>query len=231
MPTLLLGPRRPDLVERMDDPDCDRARLDATYRHFTTLNRLIAGWGTIYARWIRPRLAEGPASLVDIGCGGADVAWLLARRARRDGYSLSVTGVDPDPRAIEYARRREGVEVLACDSSRLAATGRTFDFVVSNHVLHHLSDAQRAGLLADSERLARRAVIHNDIRRDDIGYAAFSVFGMAFPGSFIREDGLRSLRRAYTVAELGAVLPAGWRVRRLEPFRLLAVHETGRGDD
>lgn len=225
MPTLILRTRRPELVERMDDPACDRDRLDRTYHHFTTLNRLIAGWGRVYTRWIRPRLQLGPATLVDLGTGGADVPWLMARRAARDGFSLTVTGVDPDPRAIEYARRREGVGAIACDSAALVAAGRTFDFVVSNHVMHHLDDAQRAGFLADSERLATVAAVHNDIRRDDLGYAGFSVFGGFFPGSFIREDGLTSIRRSYTRAELAAVLPNGWRAVGIAPFRLLSVHE------
>lgn len=227
MPTLLLARRRPTLVERMDDPSCDRTRLDRTYQHFTTLNRLIAGWGAVYSRWIRPRLEAGPATLVDIGCGGADVAYLLSRRARREGFELTVTGIDPDARAIEYARSREGVEVIACDSSALVGEGRTFDFVLSNHVLHHLDEAGLNRVLEDSERLARTAAIHNDIRRDDIGYAGFWTFAGIFAGSFIREDGLTSICRSYTKTELVRALPAGWRCETLAPFRLLAVHEKG----
>lgn len=225
MPTVALRTRRPDLVEIMDDPECDPARLDRTYAHFVTLNRLIAGWGKVYRRWIRPRLREGGSTLLDIGCGGGAVAHLLRVRALRDGFDLRVTGIDPDERAIRYARRFTDVEAVRCDSATMAATGRRFDVVLSNHLLHHLDDRQRAGLLRDSETLARHVALHNDIRRDDLGYAAFSLLGFAFPRSFIRDDGLTSVRRSYTQAELEAVLPDPWRCHPLTPCRLLAVHE------
>jgi 2-polyprenyl-3-methyl-5-hydroxy-6-metoxy-1,4-benzoquinol methylase len=225
MPTLLLGERRTDLTELMDDPGCDPARLDRTYRHFRVLNRLIAGWGSVYSRWIRPRLLRGPATLVDIGCGGAGVPLMLARWARRDGFDLRATGVDTDERAIAHAAGHDGIELIACDSSDLASAGRTFDFVLSNHLVHHLDEAARSALFRDSERLADCAAIHNDIRRDDLGYAGFWLLGLAFRGSFIRPDGLTSIRRSYTRRELEAALPAGWRCVPIEPFRLLAVHD------
>jgi hypothetical protein len=38
--------------------------------------------------------------------------------------------------------------------------------------------------------------------------------------SFIREDGLISIRRSYTVAELVAIAPPGWIVRTGVPARL-----------
>lgn len=223
MPTLLLARRNPAITELMDDPGCDPERLDRTYAHFRILNPLIAGWNRIYRHRLRPRLLEGPATLVDIGCGGGDVAAHLFRLALRDGLDLTVTGIDPDQRAIAYARAHSGAEFLACDSSALVDLGRRFDFVVSNHVLHHLGPDELTGLFRDSEVLARCAVVHNDIRRDDLGFAAFWTLAGVFAGSFIRTDGLRSIRRAYTPDELGRVLPEGWHAESLPPYRLLAV--------
>jgi 2-polyprenyl-3-methyl-5-hydroxy-6-metoxy-1,4-benzoquinol methylase len=223
VPALLLRRRRTDLVELMDRPDCDPAALENTYRHFRKLNRMIAGWRRIYVRVIRPRLKEGPATLVDIGCGGADVPAYLTSLAERDGLDLTATGIDPDPRAIRHARRNTSLEILQSDSGSLAMSGRGFDFVISNHVMHHLDQEALTDLFRDSERLAGCAAIHNDILRDDMGLAGFSLLGLAFPGSFIRPDGLMSIRRSYTRAELRDRLPEGWRAESLVPYRLLAV--------
>lgn len=225
MPTLVLRDRRSDLSEIMDDPECDAVRLDRTYGHFEILNRLIAGWRSVYAQWIRPRLLDGPATLLDIGCGGAGVPAMLADWAEREGLHLRATGIDPDARAIEHARRLGKVELVRCDSHAMASTGRSFDFVISNHLLHHLDEESRLGLFRDSEQLAERAVIHNDIRRDDIGYVGFWLLGLAFPGSLIRPDGLTSIRRSYSRKELEDVLPDRWRCVSMTPFRLLALHE------
>ena len=45
-----LSRRETDLVELMDDPDCDLDALRRTYAHFSTVNRLVAGWRPLYRR-------------------------------------------------------------------------------------------------------------------------------------------------------------------------------------
>ncbi|MFT5142939.1 MAG: 2-polyprenyl-3-methyl-5-hydroxy-6-metoxy-1,4-benzoquinol methylase [Rhodothermales bacterium] len=229
MSTYFLGERQQELVELMDDPACDLRLLDNTYAHFATLNRLIAGWTSVYRRWIRPRLRRGPATVLDIGCGGGDVLRLLAGLANRDGLVLLGTGIDPDERAIAFASRTNaakasGIELLPHHSKDLVREGRTFDFVISNHVLHHLDADAMTQFLADSEALATVAAVHNDIRRHDLGYAGFEILSLAFMDSFIRPDGKTSIRRSYSRDELAAVLPDDWTARTLFPFRLLAVH-------
>jgi hypothetical protein len=64
--------------------------------------------------------------------------------------------------------------------------------------------------------------LHNDLARSRIAYAVYSpVSRLAGTASFLRTDGLRSIRRSYRPAELAARLPAGWRVQPVFPFRLL----------
>jgi hypothetical protein len=103
--------------------------------------------------------------------------------------------------------------------------------VVSNHVLHHLDPAALEHVLQDSAALARRLVIHNDIERGRMAYAGYQVgITPIAPGSFLRTDGLRSIRRSYTAPELARVVPGGWRVEQHAPFRVLAVLEVHRSD-
>ncbi|MBC8134521.1 MAG: methyltransferase, partial [Fibrella sp.] len=102
----------------------------------------------------------------------------------------------------------------------LACAGERFDIVLSNHVLHHLSDAEVAALCNDSATLATRFALHADIHRHPFAYAGFPLIGGWFRDSFILEDGLRSIRRAFTPDELRQLVPDGWHVRTAFPFRL-----------
>ncbi|MFS0734720.1 methyltransferase domain-containing protein [Microbacterium sp. 1P10UB] len=215
------------LRELMDDPACDPDRLRETLRRFDTVNRLISGWDTVYRRHLRPLLASlgRPARVLDLGCGGGDVVVRLARLARADGFDVSWLGVDPDPRALEVASERRGsnVEFRSTDSAALVREGAQFDVVLSNHVLHHLASDELTSFAADSRTLSTGLVLHADIERNRTAYALYAVgITPLAPGTFLRTDGLRSIRRSYRSDELAAALP-GWRVERPVPFRVLAV--------
>jgi 2-polyprenyl-3-methyl-5-hydroxy-6-metoxy-1,4-benzoquinol methylase len=224
----ILGLRDTDAVEDMDRPDCDPDRLQRTYEQFALVNRVVSGWRRLYRTRVRPQVAGvGTATLLDVGCGGGDLAVMLARWASRDGIRLHVTGIDPDERAFHFAANRKpvpGVEFRQAGSGDLLAEGKSYDVVISNHVLHHLTAPQLQSFLDDSAGLARRLALHNDLSRSAAAYALFSAGALPLTGSYIRGDGLTSIRRSYTVAELAAVVPAGWTVEPHSPFHCLLTY-------
>ncbi|HWL59983.1 MAG TPA: methyltransferase domain-containing protein [Microbacteriaceae bacterium] len=215
--------------ERMDDPDCDSVMLERTYHRFAALNAVVSRERRRYRRWIRPRLRSDRATrLLDIGTGAADSLRRARAWAARDGFELAALGIDTDPRAIQYAATRSpGIELLATTSAELADAGRAFDLVVSNHLLHHLADGEVVALLNDSARLTAPGgvAVHSDIARSRGAYAAFAAVTwplQAGPlrGTFIRDDGLVSIARSRTAAELAQLAPAGWDVARAAPSRV-----------
>lgn len=227
-----LAHRDRHVTERMDAPDCDLDALHRTYAQFRVINALVAGWHSTYRHHLRPVLhRDRPTTVLDIGCGGGDLARALAGWAARDGYRLQITAVDPDPRAHAWATGQPtvpGVTYRRALSGELVRQGCSFDAVISNHLLHHLDVTQFQVLLDDSRRLARVRVVHSDIARSRWAYLLFSAGTRPFfRGSFIREDGLTSIRRSYTPDELRDVLPEGWRVRRQGPWRNLVLHDPG----
>ncbi|MFJ6677789.1 methyltransferase domain-containing protein [Microbacterium sp. NPDC091382] len=223
-----LAVRDAALRELMDDPDCDPVALAETLRRFDLVNRAIGGWGRVWRRGIRPRLRQlaRPARVLDVGSGGGDVVARLAAWAERDGLEVQWLGIDPDPRALEVARTRESetVSFAATDAAELRGAGDTFDLVLSNHVLHHLDADELENFAADTRALSSGTVLHADIERGALAYALYGIGITALErGTFLRTDGLRSIRRSYWAAELEQALGAPWRVASPAPFRLLAV--------
>jgi 2-polyprenyl-3-methyl-5-hydroxy-6-metoxy-1,4-benzoquinol methylase len=223
-----LAVRDAELEELMDDPACDPQRLTATLRRFGTVNRLFSGWGATYRRHLRPALSRlgRPARVLDLGSGGGDLVVRLAALARRDELDVTWIGADPDPRSLEVARERTlpGIEFRVTDASALRAAGEQFDVVISNHVLHHLSPAGLAAFAEDSLALSAGPVIHSDILRSRAAHSLYAIGITPFaPGTFLRTDGLRSIRRSYRPDELGSALGDRWRVETGRPFRVLAL--------
>lgn len=225
-----LSVRAVDARELMDDPDADIAMLERTYARFRLVNALVSHPGRLYRRDVRPRARRDPIRILDIGAGGGDVSRMIAARLRRDGLSAEITALDADERAIRWASDRDGdagVTYRCAFAADLVAEGQEYDVVFSNHVLHHLTAPELHGLLRDSAALVREggAVVHRDIARGRVAYALYGAVtwllgGTLFRGSFIREDGLISIRRSYTTQELADAVPTGWSVRFGLPSRL-----------
>lgn len=223
---LFLSQRDTTSRERMDDPDCDIKELQNTYRQFGTINSIISQWRRIYRQEIRPSLKTStPKTLLDIGFGGGDIPIKLARWASDEGYELQVTAIDPDPRAINFVQELDhspNIEFIQCKISDLDPSKEQFNFIISNHLLHHLSNHQLFDILSQSQELSSEAVIFNDIQRSDWAYLLFNIFSRpVFRSSFITADGLTSIKRSYTYEELAQIAPGNWQVESLFPFRLL----------
>ncbi len=219
------------MPEKMDAPDCDPALLERTYRHFDVINALFSGWRGVYQRHLRPHLsASQPQRLLDIGFGGGDVPRKLAMWAAQDGLKLEITAIDADARALRYVSALSpvpGVQFRQAMSHELVREGQTFDLVVSNHMLHHLSPAELSTLLEDSQQLCGEGgkVIHSDLERHPLAYALFNALTVPlFRRSLIRHDGLLSIRRSFTPSELRQIAPPGWQVMRGAPFHTLLIY-------
>lgn len=222
-----LGERRL-LPELMDDPALDPARHRAALLALARVNRLSGTAGRVWdALREIPRRADRPLRVLDVACGGGDVAVWLARRARAEGLGLNLTGCDLSPGALEVARERArvaGVEV-EWHGGRVPEElpeGR-WDLVYSTLFLHHLPHVDAVALLA---ALAPRAewIVVDDLRRTCRGLVLAWMAGRLLTRSpVVRVDGPRSVRGAFTLAEARALAAeaglAGARVRRAWPQR------------
>lgn len=227
---LILTERQPELIEYMDREDCDPVLLQNTYRQFATINALLSQWKKVYENELKPLMnTDRTYTLLDIGFGGGDVPLKLLHWAKRDKINLKITAIEIDQRAFQYADSLSdtpNLDFRHCSSADLVREGLTFDFVISNHVLHHLKNTEAHKLLHESESLTRKKVVFNDIERSDIGYVLFtSLARLLFRKSYIVADGLTSIKRSYTFNELTEIAPPDWKVKRLFPYRLLLIYE------
>ncbi len=148
--------------------------------------------------------------LLDVGCGPGGIAKKIARRLPQ----MRVVGVDFSVNMISAAKAAAAAQDLSSrvhffsgDAKRLPFPERSFDFVLSNSVLHHLHDP--LAMLDEMARVAKPGgiVLLRDLRRP--GRLIFplhvSWFGRHYSG-LMKKLYTNSVRAAYTGAELAQML-------------------------
>jgi len=100
--------------------------------------------------------------------------------------------------------------------------------VLSSQLLHHFSDSQIIAALRTWARLARRAIIVNDLVRHPLAYHGIRLVTKTFTrNEMTRTDAPRSVQRACTISEWRELFRRAnigkFSVQRALPFRVLGV--------
>ena len=217
-------------AELLDDPAAEAADVLASLRDIARINRLLGGRRAAVERldgFFRDEPRGAAPSLLDVGTGLGDIPAAAAQRAQERGLTLRLLALERHPAAAREARRLGGLAVFVAEGGRLPLGDRSADYVLCSQVLHHFEGAAAARLVAELDRVARKAVVIADLRRSALAVAG--IFLASFPlrvHPATRRDGVASVLRGYTAAELGSVCRAAGvdaTVRRHAGFRLTAA--------
>jgi len=202
--------RRASDIELMDRPDSSVQLLGNTLRQFHWINRVLTPCRRLLRRHVLQRMRAEPRrawTMLDIGSGGCDLPIWLVERCRRERLALTITCMDHDARVIEFARRRlvnyPEIMLLHGDALTLAETPpASWDFIFSNHFLHHLSSPQISHCLRQVVRACREQCIISDLVRSRLSYCLYTAGAkVLLRNSFAFDDGRLSIRRSLTKRE------------------------------
>lgn len=225
-----LVPPRARGAEWLDDNSLDPAIALRSLEDVRRTNRLFGGTAAVLAE-LRPLLGESTGrhravSLLDVGTGAGDIPAAARRLAEAMETTLHTMGLDFTQPIARAAAPACGTGI-AGDARRLPFASRSVDVVTCSQVIHHFPDAEVLEIIAEMNRVARRAVIIGELRRSRI--AAAGVWLASWPLRFhpvSRHDGVLSVMRGFTTEELGAlVLEAtghSAQTRRRAGFRVTA---------
>lgn len=146
-----------------------------------------------------------PKSILDVGCGGG----LFTQRLAARYPETEVIGIDTSSDAIAFAKEHlknqqpllNNVRFFVPHSPQLDEQAPV-DVVMATLVCHHLSDQELVSFLQQACRLAKHAVIINDLHRNFLATAGFAALvPLLFYNRMIWHDGLLSIRRSFTRRE------------------------------
>lgn len=229
-------PPRSSRRELLDERSPGLVELRATFADLGRTNRWLGGRRALL-RALEPLLlaSDRPLEVLDVGTGGGDLPRAIVRRARRLGREALVTAIDREPLVASLAARSGGrawpdLRVLCADARRLPFADRSFDVVTASLFLHHFEHRDIVELLRRFLRLARRAVVVNDLRRHIVPWLFIWIASRATRRHPIyAHDAPLSVLRGFTGEELAAAAreagAASFTLRRRLPYRLVLTLE------
>jgi ubiquinone/menaquinone biosynthesis C-methylase UbiE len=199
------------VVELLDGPLDDPSVLAANLRDLRRINRLTGG-AALSLRAMR-QLGD-PATVLDVGTGGADIPELLLADARRRGVTLEVTATDARPEVLAAARLARpllatipGLVLAVADGRGLPYPDAAFDVGHASMVVHHLDETDAIAFLRELRRVSRLGIVVNDLARGwPFWIGAWLITHTVAASRYTRSDGPLSVRRAWTRAEMVELL-------------------------
>jgi len=223
--------------EKLELAHVDMNRFQRTIRQFRLINNLFSGSSRLLRKHFFTIMEQDPDriyTLLDVGAGGCDIAIRTARKARQLGLKLNITALDNDRRIIPLANHaiRDYPEIHLIEGNALELNRLgPFDFVFSNHLLHHL-DWNDIKIFLDSilDR-TRIAFVMNDLKRSKMAYLGFTIFSWLFTTrSYHFHDGRLSIRRGFLPVEGNSFIRSNYLNRAIHveetyPARIVLVYK------
>ena len=205
---------RSNVREYLDDFFALDPHIAATLRNLEHVNFWLSGIrrlcdATIFSA---PQIIEKKhLTIVDLGCGGGDLALWLSSRCTQKGMEPRIFGIDHDPRiaaiALERCRRDRAITILNQSANSLDRLDGGINWIVSNHFLHHLAEGEIIHLLRVAACRAEHGVVMNDLVRSRAALVGFGLLcGAARPAGHTAHDGVVSITRSFTKKELMKII-------------------------
>ncbi|HUO25988.1 MAG TPA: methyltransferase domain-containing protein [Candidatus Aquilonibacter sp.] len=197
--------KRVDAPEILDSDACSARDVELSMLDLNGVNRRFGGVTTTQSLIERVALMTGQKclSVLDVAAGSGEVPRLVAERLAQQNIRLDLTLLDRS-----RSHLAPGVRAVIADGLALPFRDASFDMVSSNLFAHHLSPPQAADFVKEALRVARRAVLINDLVRHPMHLALAYAARPLMRSRVAWLDGLTSVRRAYVPEEMrAAILP------------------------
>ena len=225
---------RSNEVEIMDSGDYTDKELRGDFKNIRLANILTRTYATLkntLNNTIKKKNLQN-ITILDVGTGMADIPLELSRHFNRNGAKAKIKGIDPNPRAIkiasEFINNHHAIEFEAKSIQEFENDER-FDFVISNHTLHHIPDEDILETINKMYHIARHGLIISDILRTKLAHFGASIVSKFIGNRLTSNDTPASIRKALSRSELYAVLKESdlqnYKIKCAFPYRFILIAE------
>lgn len=180
--------RRSCQPEMMDDFSIRNEKITAALKELLIINKYLGGDSS--SRHALKNFPED-SCLIDIGAGAGNIT----------GSNFSV---DKNPAACKFSKMKSpGLRVVCADASLLPFREKSVEIIHCSLFLHHFHENRIVELLGNFQKIARTAVIINDLHRCRTALAGIRILtALLSKSSMVKNDAPLSVLRGFTKREL-----------------------------
>lgn len=224
--------KRLDEHELLDEGHWPAKEVEGALRAIRRVNWMYGGDRTHKQLFFRVATQQPGSGLeiLEVASGRGEVVLAAARALHKKKIPVRVSLLDqhanhlPQPEHWDPFLGRP--EVITGNALQIPLENRSVDIVSCCLFFHHLGPGEARRFLREALRVARIAVIINDLERTRLHYLLSHLHSWTDPSRLSRHDGPVSVRRAYSFGELHGLLRETGRrfeLRRSYLYRLGAI--------
>ena len=218
----LLRTERPEILDIHAGTPRGQAILDDLDR-WNRLSGWYAGHVRAVERWWRHLGCPRPFRVLDVGTGPGGLLHAIGAHFDTLGVETELVGLDRSQGYVAKAQARLGTRarIVQADATAMPFGPSAFHLGTTALMIHHLPHGVRHGVVSELRRVCSASYVF-DLELTFTGALGWGVLATALGmGADTRHDGVISVRRACTLAELTELLsPLPGRVSRRFPTGL-----------
>ena len=194
--------------EIMDDLDMSGDLLIHTLDKLAHINKWLGGNAVTLSglKTLLEHVDRKEIKIIDLGCGNGDMLRQLAKFGRKNNYKFKLLGLDANQATINYAIELSvdypEISYIKQDVASPEFKEREYDIALCTLFLHHFRDKEALDLIQLIAQRATIGAVINDLHRHHLAYYLFKLITAFSRNEMINQDGLTSILRGFTRAEL-----------------------------
>ena len=198
--------------------------LEWVNRWFGNHRSVIKAIHTIIKKEVRP------VRIIDLGCGGGDLALAVAKSLRQHKIECTITGIDGNANSLAYAKKKcaacTEINFIQADILSNQFSIQPCDILISSHFMYHFTADALVDFIKNNFSYISTALIFSELKRNRSAMRLFKFSSFFLPISKLaKEDGLLAIKRSFSEKEWLAILQqAGietFSLQRVPLFRIL----------